>query len=269
MTNSEDDDRAIDWAPRKIRELEGRTNDNSERLLQIEAWMARVTGEEIRSAFERELGSEDIPPGQYMVDAEFSPPIGGTGTDNLLWKAQRRARDEEDKTHLRGTGAPTKNGGIFAVGSTPAGGVVPHGSIQGMLDSAWQRGHDAGVGQAKIAETAEKVGVIWERGYHSGKRAAIDEAESRIQAVIDKMRESGVVKFEDIRSALLAVAPDSIRGSYYEQGLTDGGKKAVENAERRVLAKLREMGWHAESPAMIGVMNAIRGTKPIKDNPQG
>lgn len=251
--DSEDDERSIDWAPTKIRLLENqiermsenftkkidlldertterfeaqsaRINELTDRVNELQAAIASRVREELSAGF-RELDP----------DEEFSPPIGG------------RAGDVVDHTHLRGTGQVARNGGLFALGSeTPVveaqpGGVVP--------EVSFKRGSIAAVFEAS-----------WERGYEAGRRAAVDEAQSRVGVVLDRshiFNPATRLKIMNEIKAVLTTKP------------ADDMPFQLELAEKRVIAKCVEMGWHPNSPAALGMVNALRGTKPIKDQPQG
>lgn len=173
----ENDSRAIDWAPTRIRELEAElaalkkswgeewgkfkhedeslagnlervTNlldEVSTRVLRLEAWTVKVTGAEIRQAVERITGEH--PAGLIGDDQHYSAPIG-RGHQPL--------------------------GGLFAVGD-----------------------HRRGV----VSETDQER--IWQRGF----AAAIDEAQSRVGVVLDRAGITGT----DLRKKIMgAIAGDTL-----------------------------------------------------------
>lgn len=241
--DSKDDERSIDWAPTKIRLLENQIERMSENFTKkidlldertterFEAQSARINELQgaIASRVREELsaGFRDLEPEPNVPDV-FSPPIGG------------RAGDVVDHTHLRGTGQVARHGGIFALSTLP-GGVVD----------------EAPFVKGSIADISEKG---WERGYEAGRRAAVDEAQSRVGVVLDRshiFNPATRLKIMNEIKAVLTTKP------------ADDMPFQLELAEKRVIAKCVEMGWHENSPATLGMVNALRGTKPIKDQPQG
>lgn len=200
--NSDDDERSIDWAPTRIKKLEEETGRLNHRITEA---MERITGETCRFNRLREMHHDLVKQSADEIGAltdrvnelqgaiasrvreelsagfrdlepepEFSTPIGRRieekrqEVDRILG----RAGDTEDRTHLRGTGTPARHGGLFALG-----GVVPPilDEMHPTPEKGFHRGSMAAVFEAS-----------WERGYEAGRRAAIDEAESRIGDVLDR-----------------------------------------------------------------------------------
>jgi hypothetical protein len=174
------------------------------RIYDLEHAVARMEGvisDEVKAAWSatvRELDEDRIPQfGAPWANDEFSPPVGGRkyqlDDDDLIDGIPdvhgRRAGDVEDRTHLRGTGAPARNGGLFSIGTPPKladdGGVVP-------------------------LTRNDEIEKVFKRGYELGWSAAIDEAESRITASLDKVDIYGRYR-DEILSALRGVQPPPVR----------------------------------------------------------
>jgi hypothetical protein len=268
----EDDERSVDWAPSKIRALENGVDRMSENLMtrldqldrevknirevmegtrkdqergnegmggriyDLEQAVSRIEGaisDEVKAAWSatvRELDEDHIPQfGTPWTDDEFSPPVGG-----------RRAGDTEDRTHLRGTGAPARNGGIFSIGTPVPAKLVDDGGVVPLTKN-------------------DEGEAAFNRGYELGRSAAIDEAESQVMAALDKVDIYGRYRDEILSAIRSVVLSKPVDGVPFE----------ILMAEERVRAKIDEMGWHPNSPAALGFINAVRGSRPIKDNPQG
>jgi hypothetical protein len=240
----EDDERSVDWAPSKIRALENSMDRMSEnfttrldqldrevknirwnmeqsgkdqergnegmggRIYDLEQAVARIEGvisDEVKAAWSAtvreldEVREQPVRARNYFVDLEFSPPVGGRkyqlDDDDLIDGIPdvhgRRAGDVEDRTHLRGTGAPARHGGIFSIGTPVPAELVDNGGVVPLTKN-------------------DEIEKVFERAWTRGQAAALDEAESRIVAALDKVDIYGRYR-DEILSALRGVQAPPVR----------------------------------------------------------
>lgn len=228
MTKAEDDDRAIDWAPRKIRALEGQVERMSEnftvRLDKLEDTLAALTSPETKDRWSEVVAQfdhmrGDSPELERWPMKEFNPPA-----EEYSAPIGRSQPTSEDMA---------RQGGIFAVGD-PARGVVP------------------GAGRAATAGRSEEG--QYQRAWYFGHAAAVDEIESRVVAALDRIDLQGRHRDE----ILNAVRPESTpnRGEVPSEGRIPEQKYiTVSKAEKRVRAYAEEQNWSAHSiDTLIKVM---------------
>lgn len=197
--NSDDDPRAIDWAPKKIRAIEldlanlrtifgddrkvrergeqnmgGRIYDLEQAVARIEERhreLVKQSADEIETLTDRvnELQNaiaskvrDELSEGfrELEIEPEYSPPIGqvfGERRGDPSNYAVKRSPENTLSAHQ------AKHGGLFALGD-----------------------HERGVVQEKILGAAALRDEAFGRGYSMGVSAAIDEAESRVMAALDR-----------------------------------------------------------------------------------